>query len=112
MHWRTLTTRVRAVLIATVLVTVTFQAVWSEDAAVTNIERCAVQRAHQARRAQPPLAQPRVGMSADVIGGEHTLTRVADHELAAADYAGPHAADRKLCELHPRGKLRHGGLTN
>jgi hypothetical protein len=34
MHWRTLTARVGAVLIATVLVTLTVQAVRAEDAAV------------------------------------------------------------------------------
>ena len=55
-----------------------------EHAAVADIERRAVQRAHQPRRAQPSFAQARVRMGADVVEREHALARVADDELAAA----------------------------
>jgi hypothetical protein len=69
-----------------------------------------MQRAHQAGRAQPTFAQACVGMRADVVEREHSFARMAQHDLACPDEAGPHAPERKLRKLQYRRKLRHGGL--
>ena len=70
------------------------------DAAVADVERGAVQRAHQARRPQPPSHSARVRMGADVIECEHAFAGVADHDLAAVTMNARMHAAGKLGQLH------------
>jgi len=64
MHWRTLTPRVGAVLIATVLVTVTFQAVRAEDAAIllTRAQALFQPLPQEVDTASPPTSPARVAL--------------------------------------------------
>ena len=74
----------------------------TQHATVANVERRPVQRAHNSRRPQPPLAHSRVRMAADVVERVDAFPGVADDDLFAFEDGRLHAALGNIGQRHGR----------
>jgi hypothetical protein len=82
-----------------------------KDAPVADVERSAMQGTNEAPALKPALGQARVRMRANIIERKDAITRMADHDLAAAYDAGAHSSLWQVREPHhsfePRASQHH-----
>ena len=64
----------------------------AEHAAITDIERSAMQRADQARATQAALIHPRERVRTDIVECMQSFAAAADDDFATADRAAMHLA--------------------